>query len=1473
MSSCKANFSGVAAEYISSNIHRLEVATGCFVCLQCDANEWRGSWNPEYFSAHVDKAHPDSESLSCVFCGLDWPAKRFVSHIAGHFATSDSRSTYLYPCPVPAHSSACPFQTNNIHCLRVHLLSAHRGEQVIYRCFHCSKREKSLESWVSHISAHALRIYHCVINGCYVKSPSKELIIDHIKRSHGRNFISLVRESLEFICAYEGHVPSFLRSFLFEKLVQPQALSSSETTSAPSAVSFLTSISAAVVTTANPSRKLAECVSPCLRCPKCQVATANWSRFQTHLSLCIENSISYYLYWCPSCSTVSTEKGLIEEHALAVHDTQVSVVVENCCKTNITLKESDGCENPPDFDAALLGAVDPLTSQNPPSDSVFSAFSSLLPPPHQNMQTDASAAIAPLVKTEMPSPKTTGADNSLFTNNIFLTPSNLQAVAAMAAALTGLAMNNPQPPPPPPVEVVEDDAAEIATDTEMHSNGFDEAPNTPTSSTTTAEEIIRTGRTGEEELVSFPFDEVQFRNELAGQLSAEVISQLAEKMHKFSSYVIRILGKENHRRVPQCPECDRVFSYGLPDFKRHLLVIHLGAPREHLKDLLRFVRFPKMETAFSDKQEQAAMRRMRPKEIEPGVRKIPLPYSINILRRLTEGLPESTREYIATKMRTYSTMSAIYELKAGLKRYKCGHCYYSSPHALADVRKHILGSHCGISTKHFRFCLQASRLDHVDFCLLSDEKLARLAQEFLTRRQVESAESEASSSGTSNKRPHSRTPSPEAPLVTPREPDENGISRFTTMIPGSKNPVKVRIRGPVPPGENAASPPPNSFLNTSVSANSASLELSDLPKIPGLEGANQILDLPLPYSEPVLRQLLENAGALPHQIEEMCTKMQVYSSKTMTRICQGDRTLAFRCSCGRLFVTTRQPDSKMRAATLADSRRHVMGVHARIPHEYITICCQASRISRENGFQLYPDEMLHRLAMDRPIKLNSPDAISTPHMHRSPSKGGSSKLGSLPPLRPLADLSGDNSEDEKPIINSRLSLPIAFHPLSDSTSNGGVSGGGDELEENIESDPIDTSVVLSCLNEQSPKDIERIIDLPYSKTALQVLVRGYCPPSYFGILLRKMQVYTAYKVFVTRRRGRRFFCCSGCNSVSPHGMGDIRKHILGVHAKVPERYKAAAMHCSRLSREDNSLLNDENLLQLAKMKWKGTVIKPLSEISMTSSLVIKSEPSASDTQIPRHLQTSVNILPEDSPMVVLSATPHAVGELFSCSACTVASTDCAAMRSHVAREHLGARPYECPQCPETFNLSADLISHCAAVHSDCTPVVPPPILPASFREVMSSVMVNHEEEPLSPTIAGGKDAVATEDDEMGKLWTCFNSNNNNNSTIQAEVPSFLSLPSSKSLPPVDVNGVMIPSPAVFPSPLPLATGQFEARPVSNGVGSSRRKPCKANLVQLKQPKTFLEEDTPYPCSSDSGEAVSNSKKSRLDDVAETTDLQ
>lgn len=79
------------------------------------------------------------------------------------------------------------------------------------------------------------------------------------------------------------------------------------------------------------------------------------------------------------------------------------------------------------------------------------------------------------------------------------------------------------------------------------------------------------------------------------------------------------------------------------------------------------------------------------------------------------------------KMKLYSTKWALVDSRSTNKKYRCGLCSYASAHALADVRKHILGSHCGISTKHFRFCLQSSRLDPITFTLLSEDKLLRLA--------------------------------------------------------------------------------------------------------------------------------------------------------------------------------------------------------------------------------------------------------------------------------------------------------------------------------------------------------------------------------------------------------------------------------------------------------------------------------------------------------------------------------------------------------------------------------------------------------------------------------------------------------------------------------------------------------------------------------------------------------------------------
>ncbi|KAA0183441.1 Zinc finger C2H2 [Fasciolopsis buskii] len=670
-----------------------------------------------------------------------------------------------------------------------------------------------------------------------------------------------------------------------------------------------------------------------------------------------------------------------------------------------------------------------------------------------------------------------------------------------------------------------------------------------------------TGRISDD-LVSFPFDEDKFRADLSNHIRPPVVDRLVVKMRQFSSYVVRILGKENHRRIPVCPECGKVFPYGLGDFKRHLLTVHLEVPREYLKDCLRFTYLPKSEEKFQEVQEQLAMRQMRPRMVEPGRRCVPLPYSIAILRRLIGQLPVSTREFLEQKMQLYSGLSVTVDTRGGYRRYKCNHCTYSSPHALADVRKHILGSHCGISTKHFRHCLQASRLDPVEFTLFSDEKLARLAKEFLNRRHGSDAGKTESRSpspagscgrnGGGNEFSSSVSSNSTPPVVDSRSQDTY-VSRFTTMVPGSKTPVTVRIRPPVPPdnsmanecsmassssigspvaGQNTGtdhcspapqSPPesPESEEDFPATTSVDHLDLATLPSIPGLEGADRVVDLPLPFSEPVLRKLLDSAGATESQTKDILAKMQVYSTYTMTRICRGDRTLAFRCPCGRLFVTTRQPDSGIRAATLADSRRHVMGVHARISHDVITICCQASRITRDYDFELYSDEMLLRLAMERPIKLNSSSAnysASAPLSNLGiASNSGANGRGSSS-HRPLKELA-----PYPPILPNlaRKSVPADIGTESNTDTRDSVhtpnsvtrrDQNEDSNDERDASDPEssdprkpqkgleDPLSHLTKAQASTTEEVERVINLPYSSEALYSLVQGYCPASYFPVL-------------------------------------------------------------------------------------------------------------------------------------------------------------------------------------------------------------------------------------------------------------------------------------------------------------------------------------------------------------------------------------
>lgn len=207
MSSITSNFSALAANYLSNNIHRLERSTGCFVCMLCDIEQWRGTWNPDHFLSHVKQVHPDLDFLACIFCGLNWPIDKFVKHVVDHLSPNCSPSP-VFACPVQSsqsHSSTpCSFQTNSLQTLRFHVFSVHRNNKN-FKCSQCSHQETEFATWADHIKTHTFRLSHCTADGCNVKSPSGELLIKHAKQKHGAHFGGSVRDSIEVSSGVDVH--------------------------------------------------------------------------------------------------------------------------------------------------------------------------------------------------------------------------------------------------------------------------------------------------------------------------------------------------------------------------------------------------------------------------------------------------------------------------------------------------------------------------------------------------------------------------------------------------------------------------------------------------------------------------------------------------------------------------------------------------------------------------------------------------------------------------------------------------------------------------------------------------------------------------------------------------------------------------------------------------------------------------------------------------------------------------------------------------------------------------------------------------------------------------------------------------------------------------------------------------------------------------------------------------------------------
>uniref|UniRef100_A0A1I8HWU0 C2H2-type domain-containing protein n=1 Tax=Macrostomum lignano TaxID=282301 RepID=A0A1I8HWU0_9PLAT len=141
------------------------------------------------------------------------------------------------------------------------------------------------------------------------------------------------------------------------------------------------------------------------------------------------------------------------------------------------------------------------------------------------------------------------------------------------------------------------------------------------------------------EYVSFPFHEEAYR---AARPATAATETLIAKMKLFCGYRVKILGRENQRRIPECPECKRAFPYGLGDFKRHLLSVHLGIPRDTVRDCLKFTQpVPGSNKAGAitlvRKSEPENERSLpRPVRIDAFRHRVPLPYSTAVLRQLTQ---------------------------------------------------------------------------------------------------------------------------------------------------------------------------------------------------------------------------------------------------------------------------------------------------------------------------------------------------------------------------------------------------------------------------------------------------------------------------------------------------------------------------------------------------------------------------------------------------------------------------------------------------------------------------------------------------------------------------------------------------------------------------------------------------------------------------------------------------------------------
>ncbi|KAH8854437.1 Zinc finger protein [Schistosoma japonicum] len=1342
---------------------------------------------------HIRSTHPESRSLRCIYCSELVSSVSISRHIDMHFCSTVTQNL-PYTCP------CCPRSYGTMKALAQHALSLHNIDKrdVFFKCGHCDKPVSSPKELKSHLCKYSLILFRCCFPNCRVMSKNVEVMKQHSLSFHGTNS-PLVNTSYSFMCSWPSSIlPTRIRAH------------------SPDSV------------------KLNRRVPSTFFCAHCSFGTAHLENFAQHLAICraisshlliTSLSVTCVLHRCSECGWMTNVRNMLTEHLQDMHP---------------LLSEEEGVITE-DFTV-------PISDESITENYNFIS---------KNMETLRNSPLQ-----QLPSFFSSGNPTFLHTNNGATLRNDLPLLYSAASNLSAeVSKHLSNVHGPSSIDSCEADEvgdheehvrAEVDNDELKKSNKDVNLNNRPISSnlppdvTESKPEIIT--ETTAEEYVQLYFNEQAFvsayiKNEKFNNNNNDTtndeLNNVLEKLRRFASYRVPILGRANQRRVAGCPECLKPFNHGFTDLKKHLLVTHLGVRRDISRFTIDFTHsgrshnsgipsqtnnslassgnspqskhsfgirngrlsskafrrkpfpisslsplckrptsgkyedsqkspteplattssdgLPTLVTSGSSYSGGAPVHRVIPgtgvsdhhedmrslEEVSAqapigrggiipldemgnpivaavvaagqpqtstysggteiflpkvGRQRVQLAYSFPVFKRLLEAyqVPMPERIQLVNRMNHYARMHVIMDVLVpggAQKRFSCPTCMYTSVHSLADIRKHIMGSHCGISTKRFRLCLRASRHDTTTYRLHSDDRMIRFVEDH-RRRQIQLTDARATIKVTSTDSDTEETKEESSETHSQLVNDENNnisneFSKSQVSFNDQEELETQTIETDVYDDshhdgvQGADEESDNRFLTANINLNSddnlitpsksqdnSAVAAGDNSTTYSDENIKQNEELhrriELPFSDNVLHVLLEREGMLD-QYDDLVVKMQIYSKHHLTVVSRGNRIYSYICICGRRFAVVRdEVESDIRPASLADCRRHILGVHARIPQELLTLCCQASRISKESGYKLYADSSLLALAEQHKFRSTRIQSYSRK------SEGGISPIKRpLEPMIPndvegIPEFSGSNCSVNS--VNPRSSTSyssmsfnhsapsqVALHHSSSYSSNHPlppmlraptVKYEVNELDESPPSEYSRLNGKTSTINlsKKSPEPnpytfeerhsgldleaprrmltpeesvtwsqklglptswaLERIVRLLYSPAVFDHQVRSVLPDgdNFIASLHERMKVYARHSVYITRMREtpnltQRIYVCCACLTTSHHGFGDVRKHILGVHAHVPERFKSAAMCSSRLNRDDYFLYTDSQLLLLANSPGRNVNLSTLGATS------------------------------------------------------------------------------------------------------------------------------------------------------------------------------------------------------------------------------------------------------------------------------------